>query len=721
MPSVAPLFLQDAQFSSTLYLVNEGNSSVTGRLLLLAQDGTLISDSNVTVEGHDKRDLPIGDILASANSGATRGSVELFDDNLYGSSLVGELVITFHGEQTSENIDEELLMPNMSESHQLRGIAIDSVASPVVSISSTSDQSETVTVNCIGETSGSTQRTMQIKSHQELTVRPCSAQDPLDGSANPLQFDQAPTGKPQAVGILIQSSDPNAQIQVFGLSPILINGVIGFAPIAFHDPDDTVSNQTVYPGVPLGYASQLWGTYAAKLAVQNFTSAPRTVTIYQARTGSGQSTYKPLTSLNISPGSIQTIAIPKVDDGSGGMSSFQIETDGTPGDVDTQLWSEEQTTGQPILFASKDAQDDRNTGMHPWSALNGSDDDLILYNQTASSQSVQLKIGNRASLWTKTITLAPHETRRISPQDLAEQKVPDDSNKPFTLGLGEGEISWFTQMSGLVHGRLEHKDQQAHLVTSFQCAGYTVFCSINPISGPSSITVGQTATYYSGNAMSCVNNLAPNTCWGVQSGGMSVNWQWNGYGGPLSLQGSSTMSSLTVLGASAGTDTLSIAGIWNSCVFTQTQSVNVSPPQPSEMWFFTDGTVKASVCPTQAENAQERVIQYQVTNSFGAPTPGVNVKEDFSSDPPVSNCTTRYAPLPTGCSTIGAEGIFSDYISTLACSPPDAATCGWQIVPDHWELCNGQILGSPSYIATWQQIYVDGSAAAIKSGTPVPK
>ncbi len=720
MPSIAPLFLQNAQFASTLYLVNEGNTPETGKLILLAADGSLISDFTVTVAGHDKRELHMADQLASAASTATQGSIELFDDNPAGSSLAGELVITYHGEQASENLDEELLMPSMSESHQLRGIAVNAVDAPLVSLSTPSMQPESLSVTCITEAGAQSRQTLTLNSHQSLTLRPCSVQDAAN--QNPLQYDQSPSGTPQAFGILIQATDPSAQIQAFGLSPVLINGVLGFAPIAFHDPDETVSNQSVYPGVPVGDVNQLWGSYAPRIAMQNFASAPRTVGIYQARTTSGPSTYKLLTTVSLSPTSVKTISIPNVEDTLGAVSSFQIVTDGSPADVDAQLWSEEKSTGQPLLFAAKDAQDDRNTGMHPWSTLNGAEDDLILYNQTASSQSVSLKIGNRTSLWTKLLTLAPHETRVLSPHKLAEDKEQDDANKPFALGAGEGEISWYTNVPGVVHGRLEHKDPQSHLVSSFQCAAYTVFCGLGPMSGPSTLTDGQSAYYSAGYGISCVNNLAANTCWGVQSGATyGLSYVWTGYN-DMNLTSSPFSQTLDVVGTSSGSTTLYVAASsYQGCVFSENQNVSVTPAQPTQMLFFSDLYTKSTACLLQSQQAVTRIIQYQVTNSYNAPTPGVAVMEDFSSSPPQTTCTTSYNPTPTSCSTLGGAGIITDYLSTNACSPPDQPTCGFSIEPDHWELCNRTILGSPSYIVHWNAVWVDGSTSSVPIGTPVPK
>lgn len=582
MPSVAPLFIEDARFSSTLYIVNEGNPPAIGRLLLLTQDGHIIADKTVTIPGHDKTELAIKPLLEAANSSATRGSIELFDDNVEGSALAGELVITYQGESASVNLDEELLMPTMSQSPELRGLAIGAVANPVVSVSSTSDQPVQVKVSCTGERSKPTRVSFQVPSHQIVTIRPCSnSGGPMD-ALNAFNYLATEFGPPEARGIQILSSDPKAEIQAFGFSPIMTEGKLSFVPISFHDPADSISNQAVYPGVPVGYSGELWGTYQPRLAAQNYSATTRTISVYNARTVFGSSpSYGIVGKVQVQPLSVVTMDIDPGGNAINAMNTYVVEYDGLPGDLQTQLWSEDVQRTSPILFAGKDAKDDRNAGMHPWTTANGSQDDLILYDETETDQLVHLKVSNRQMIWAKTLTLSAHETRRISPRQLADTQATDDGKNAFTLGAGEGEISWYTDESGNVTGRLQHVDTQSHNVTSFQCAGYVVFCGIAPISGPSSVAVNQSATFSSGNPQSCVNNQAPQLCYGVYNGGYSVSeWQWSNYSPPLSLQ-STNWASATFTGASTGSTYLIVTAIGSGsgCSFSQSQQVQVTPPQ----------------------------------------------------------------------------------------------------------------------------------------------
>src|ERR1035441_2977606 len=166
MPSIAPLFLEDSHFSTTLYLANDADVSLTGRLQLNTVDGVLIEDRQVTVAAHDKAEIPIKSLLTSSNLNATAGSLELYEGDITVSGIVGQVVITHHGQNIQANIDEELLMPPMEASNNLRGIATGAAASPIVAVSNTSEYPIEFAVNCAGESAPAVEHMFQVDSHR---------------------------------------------------------------------------------------------------------------------------------------------------------------------------------------------------------------------------------------------------------------------------------------------------------------------------------------------------------------------------------------------------------------------------------------------------------------------------------------------------------------------------------------------------------------------------
>lgn len=244
-------------------------------------------------------------------------------------------------------------------------------------------------------------------------------------------------GPADSKGIQIVSADPKAEIQAFGFSPTFANGTLSMAAVSFHDPDDSVSAQTVYPGVAVGYVGALWGTYQPMVVVQNTAAQARIVNVYRARTRFGNSTYEKVASFRVGPSSVKSLVFDSQSGLSGAWNTYLVESDGQPGDVQTQLWSEDLATGARVLFAGKDSKDDRNAGLHPWTLQNGADDDLYLYNVTESDQPAYVKINNRSFLWKKTFILHAHETLKLSIRDLTSRGLIDDNKSPFAYGAGE--------------------------------------------------------------------------------------------------------------------------------------------------------------------------------------------------------------------------------------------------------------------------------------------
>ncbi len=186
-------------------------------------------------------------------------------------------------------------------------------------------------------------------------------------------------------------------------------------------------------------------------------------------------------------------------------------------------------------------------------------------------------------------------------------------------------------------------------------------------------------------------------------------------------------------GMSAGGTTSSTYGFVvktngrNGCY--EVQNVPASGPTnvgvPTSMLFYSDLTTKSSACTVASQNATERIIQYQVISQTGSQVGSVPMQESFANL--TSDTCSNPAPNPTACNSTGvsAEGIFSDFISTNACSPPNAGTCGFSLNPDLWQYCKSGspavTIGKPVYGVLWQAVYVDGSTAQITPLTPVPK
>jgi hypothetical protein len=77
---VAPLFFEDAGFTSTISMVSELNFPVMAQVVLFDRRGAKITSRTIAFAAHSRQVVLVADLLRQANSGETMGSVEVLPD-----------------------------------------------------------------------------------------------------------------------------------------------------------------------------------------------------------------------------------------------------------------------------------------------------------------------------------------------------------------------------------------------------------------------------------------------------------------------------------------------------------------------------------------------------------------------------------------------------------------------------------------------------------------
>jgi hypothetical protein len=601
MPSVGPLFLQDSTFSTKLTIVNAGVAPVKSLLMLRALDGTAIVQQSVPIEGNSSVSLELGNILSKAGSLATRGRLELYDDTIEGSALAGQLTISYTDRGRLYNIDEELMMPSMSTSHALRGIAIDSSDAPYYAITNPLMEPETVTAKCYPEKGAAEQGTFSLQALETIVVQGCHTLKNLsDGNSLVPSAKESSTKGAFAVELITDA--PKGEVQAFGIAPRSSAGGSEWTAMNFFDPQKFEAATTIYAGVPLGGTPLLWGTYTPHLALHNFADKAQTVTVQVDATVADTATRTVVGSVTMQPGESRSLNIPGAIGSSELLNTLIVTGSEISGGIASQLMVEDESQDLRMQIIGKSGADDTNMGMHPWTIVDGTSNELLLYNQTTKAQKAYVKIANGETSWLKTITLEPSITTHISLAQLIHTHAKDDKGVALTAGQGYGEFSWSADDQGRIKGRLLHLSEEKHSIESFQCAGYQTLCD-GTISGSTNLIVGQQGSwsaYFPG----CINNLAPNLCGGVQSGGASPSsYAW--FAGHIQLPADTDSGSISGYAASAGSDTItSDATAYGGCVVTASAAVSISQfsvsfsPSSLSLGVGTTGTVTATVNPS---------------------------------------------------------------------------------------------------------------------------
>ena len=222
MPMVAPLFLENQEFSSTFYMVNELNIPARAQLMLFDLDGNMIGKDIISFQPNSQQKVDVRQLLDKFRSAATLGSLRMEPQTSSGVGILGQLSLTHYGARTSF-FDEELSMPSMEGSSTFRAVS-EAERLSAVAITSLSQSSQEVTISCIQEAQAPVTRRISLGANQTVIVRPCSLREetPFTGMVSrdfKEDFDHAePSKSRQSAGISIVSNAMPGGFAAYGLA-----------------------------------------------------------------------------------------------------------------------------------------------------------------------------------------------------------------------------------------------------------------------------------------------------------------------------------------------------------------------------------------------------------------------------------------------------------------------------------------------------------------------
>ena len=512
MPFVAPLFLQDSQFSSTLSLVNASRLHTYATVTVRSLDGQTILERQVPLAPSSPAQVDVQQLLLEANSAETRGSIIIEQSSdLKGMAVLAQLSITYQGSRASY-IDEELAMPNPTMgSSILRGVVRGHSDSALVAISSLSQTPQKVEVDCLGQ-GNPMSKMVDLAPNATVITNACDKGDLGSQPLTDIREEESSNGA-SPVGIQLSSNAGPAQFAAFGLTRHLAGGELFLGAIPFNDPKTAVSSSTVFAGLPVGAAEILGsGPYEPYLAVANFSLLPAHVTVSFSQTsgapGAATASNNMVAHIRLQPQNTKIVSFGDLQGDPDMRNSFVVTSDGAPGDIAVSMASKDLRGQAEVELLGKDAQQHENAGVHPWSLDSGDDPILLLFNHTDQPQRVIINILDGGSLWKKTVKLAPSETLQMHIADLIRNQVSDDSRRTLPKNLTQGQVNWIMDGLHTVTGRVLLSNAQTFMARNFSCAAYNVLCgaSISPY-GPT-MNIGD-SLYFHGTPSAVL--VTPNT------------------------------------------------------------------------------------------------------------------------------------------------------------------------------------------------------------------
>lgn len=157
MPMVAPLFIEDGDFTSTLVLVNSSAVPTYADVTVRALDGKTVATKRIQFQPHSQQQVTLRSLLDAAGApGVTTGSITVMQSpDLSGVVITAALSMT-RLSSPPNYIDEELAMPSAEGSQVLRAVADKGDGSPICC----SQQSFYYGATCAGAVPGKTRRSI---------------------------------------------------------------------------------------------------------------------------------------------------------------------------------------------------------------------------------------------------------------------------------------------------------------------------------------------------------------------------------------------------------------------------------------------------------------------------------------------------------------------------------------------------------------------------------
>lgn len=576
MPFVAPLFLENSQFTSTMVMVNAGNTPASAWVILRSMRGTIITQRRVTVSGSNRLDLDVGEMLQSATTAETTGSITVVPDT---HSLAAALSLTDRSEATASYLDEEFAMPMPNDSQMLRAVVENAKTSPIVAITSLAPTVQHVTISCLPEQGKRRTKVIELAAQATALTRSCSAADPSDAKFESLALSGDDIGG-GALGIELQSDGPQGGFAAFGLAQHRSGDDQYFSTVPFEDPMMAKSSTTVFAGVPIGRASLLpTANYTPVLAFANFGDQPAKVTVTLATTSDGEPTSTIAATLQLPPRQSKLMKLENLTGNEQMLNSFIIKSDAAPGELAVKLAALGDGPLREMELLAKDEESGHNGGVHPWSIADGSLSTLLLFNDTSDAQNFHVSIGfGKGQSWKKTYTLRPMETASIGIADLIRSQIKDDHGNSLPSTLKEGDVLW-TSGVNVGQGRLLQSDTANAMARSFSCYAWYFICG-DSFSGPTAVTGGDSFSEDASNYSSCVDTDEVNECFPSYSTGadLTLYYSWT-VGNTSILQLNSLYdenpANLTAIGG--GQSNLSVDVSDGSCDWPMSETVTVTP------------------------------------------------------------------------------------------------------------------------------------------------
>lgn len=357
MPLIAPLFIEDGRVSSVITMVNEVDKKLDAGLEVYGPDGTLAASETVAFGAHTQQTVALSDVLRRAHSGVTSGWVKLSPDPQYASAMpvAAQLSFAANLSGSSAYAEEEFMMQNtFNGSNTWRLASPASSQKPLLALVNVSDKAVTAVVACTEERQVQVKRQFEVSPHQRALVTACSSGAQEPEAAIDRLLERNPAGS-RVYGIEVTNSGSSGDLLSYGLATSGERVTRQLLALNFANTGTAKSADTVFVGVPLGYAELFPGSdFKPALSLANFGDATAQISIRLASMDGSDPVARVIANLALPPKSVRCLALPS----SGALSpgfrnSFVVSSDKAPGTVYSSMLSASDSTQTTVQLLGK--------------------------------------------------------------------------------------------------------------------------------------------------------------------------------------------------------------------------------------------------------------------------------------------------------------------------------------------------------------------------------
>lgn len=273
-PSVFPLFIEDNEISSLVTLINSSGVSSSALLTIRDQQGKAYAPVSIPLGAHAKVQVKVADLLAKIGAPVRTGSILVTQGpELTRPSIVGQLTLTEITAAPVALTEEELVMPMLVDSQDLRSISESGTDAQLIAVTSLSTEPQHITAQCYKKGSVTTKTATLVPGGTAL-LYPCSKDSSQFAGISLLGVSETT----ESAGISLHSDGPNG-----GSAPSASRGTSLRRQRAISDPCN-LSTPPLYKAPPSSSPGSAPGTLSLRAPIDtppqllSPTSAPSKVT-----------------------------------------------------------------------------------------------------------------------------------------------------------------------------------------------------------------------------------------------------------------------------------------------------------------------------------------------------------------------------------------------------------------------------------------------------------